>query len=390
MRSEGRQCGTRTCPCHGADVQHGVVLEDAAVLQQPHLTQVLAAVVHLHAPQLDGAVPAGDVPLPLHPVPVTAHGDAAVAVVIKHHLLLPGHRASGERSPGDRALPCIHPLLHSRGCSLSLSPRAAQERVSHPHPPGKPRDTAPSARVPQQHAAGELSSRGSRGQAASPKPPESSRAASLPLPCRLPPASPLVLTHLLRARSRHMQPVHLHHRPALVCRVSEEALQQDRVPSAGSKLRLCEHPASRAAASLCQAQGQQDEAGEDSQVQPACPHRRLLSRQTRGERHRAARSTAGSLFLRPKPLPDPCFWRAWDVGQHILPATRHRGLLRSLDKPHGREVGKAPQNSSLNPSPLRAGAEGCSSCMAAPVSHWLGEPVPLSSTRGQGQLNPFT
>lgn len=133
MRSEGRQCGTCTCPCHGADLQHRVVLEDAAVLQQPHLTQVPAAVVHLHAPQLDGAVPAGDVPLPLHPVPVAAHGDAAVAVVIKHHLLLPGHtelQVNGAQGTGP--CPAFMPCS-TAGAAASPSPPVQHKSASHTH-----------------------------------------------------------------------------------------------------------------------------------------------------------------------------------------------------------------------------------------------------------------
>jgi len=89
---EGSSHRARTSWSRGADMQQRMVLEDAAALVQPDLTHVCASVVHLYVLQLDGAIPVGDIPLPLHPVLETAHSDATVAVVIKHHLVLPGHR----------------------------------------------------------------------------------------------------------------------------------------------------------------------------------------------------------------------------------------------------------------------------------------------------------
>lgn len=89
---EGSSHRVHTSLFCGADVQHCVVLEDAAVLEQPDLAHICATVVHLYILQLDRAIPEGKVPLPLCPVPEMAHRDAMVVVVIKHHLLLPGHR----------------------------------------------------------------------------------------------------------------------------------------------------------------------------------------------------------------------------------------------------------------------------------------------------------
>lgn len=83
--------------------------------------------------------------------------------------------------------------------------------------------------------------------------------------------------------------------------------------------------------------------------------------------------------LQTKPLPEPCFRQAGDARQHILLGAGHRGLLHSLNKPHGRGVGNTPGDSVL--SPLCLGAEGCSSCTVAHVSHGLGEPVPLICSR---------
>lgn len=128
--------GAHTCRCRRADAQHRVVLEDAAMLKQTDLTRVPATVVHLHILQLDRAIPARDISLPPHPVSEMAHGDTRVAVVIKYHLLLSGHRAAGERSPASRALQPVPPT------HTVLTTHRAQLAPSCTCTPGKPQDAA--------------------------------------------------------------------------------------------------------------------------------------------------------------------------------------------------------------------------------------------------------
>lgn len=98
------------------------------------------------------------------------------------------------------------------------------------------------------------------------------------------------------------------------------------------------------------------------------------------------RNREALLLVQAKPLPDPCFWCAWDAGQHILPVARPRAavLAEQATQKGSREAGKH------SPSPLRLRAKAHSSCRAVPVRHWLGQPVLLSSTPGQGQFNCFT
>lgn len=210
------------------------------MLKQTDLTRVPATVVHLHILQLDRAIPARDISLPPHPVSEMAHGDTRVAVVIKYHLLLSGHRAAGERSPASRALQPLPP--HTHGAHHSQSPACSLLHLYPWKAPGRSTECHSAG-----HAAGELSSC------------SAPRAAGLPQsPSHCPPP---VLTHLLFASPRHTQPVHFGHRPARGLWVLEEAAQQDGVPSASMEPGLCEHPSSQAAAPPCQAQGQQDEDG---------------------------------------------------------------------------------------------------------------------------------
>lgn len=79
-------------------------------------------------------------------------------------------------------------------------------------------------------------------------------------------------------------------------------------------------------------------------------------------------------------MPDPCSWRAWDVGQHILPPP-HQGLL--LCDPADGKLGSTTLALHASEPKSAAPAGLC-------LSHWLGEPVLLSSVPGQGQFKRFT
>lgn len=238
---EGSSHRAHTSLSRGADVQHCVVLEDAAVLEQPDLAHVRAAVVHLYVLQLDRAIPAGDVPLPLHPVPETAHRDATVAVVIKHHLLLPGHRqhqAKGAQQKGTALctfpaqepsdllflpLPVEHWLRARAQLTPTLSwkaPGCSTQRCGFPATRGHgERWRCPAAtqgNLPPLVAWGRqtgfpAASQEQQGCLACPPLP--------PAPTSCSTAHPLVSTHLLCAGSCLAQPVHFGHRPALGHRV---------------------------------------------------------------------------------------------------------------------------------------------------------------------------
>lgn len=63
--------------------------------------------------------------------------------------------------------------------------------------------------------------------------------------------------------------------------------------------------------------------------------------------------------MRAKPLPDPCFWRAWDAGQHILPAARARAAALA-EQATQKGSGEAQPQPSASPSQSLQLLQGCS------------------------------